>query len=211
MHVPPVGHVEADGTEPAAFGPNLFGDDFTGNQVQYSRPGIVRGDQSQLTGSLSEGLESVEHSVVALVSVNPLGFSETAVSAKYVDERLFPCSRCSALRRGLDKVFVSRRRPRGDLEVGLNHNLADDKALVVMLLGPIAPLHLPSLKPLDLGLGVGNSPERPKIGVFVAPGVDTVHMIGDVSTHQRCTPRCKLRVFPIRSVPSVEVRIFTAW
>jgi len=40
----------------------------------------------------------------------------------------------------------------------------------LMLLSPIASLHLPSPEPLDLGLSLGNSPERSKIDVFVAPG-----------------------------------------
>jgi hypothetical protein len=58
----------------------------------------------------------------------------------------------------------------------------------VILLGPISPVHLSSLELRDLRLGLENGPERSKIYIFIAPGVDTVHMIDDVATHQRSTP-----------------------
>jgi hypothetical protein len=91
----------------------------------------------------------------------------------------------SGFRSDLDKVLVTGRRTCGDFEVGLDHHFADDKSAIVMLLGPISAIHLSSFEFLDFSLGFENSTERPKIYIFIAPGVDTVYMIDDVATHQR--------------------------
>jgi hypothetical protein len=124
--------------------------------------------------------------VIALVAANPFSVPNGYAAAKYIDESRVPCPWYS-VRSELDKILVPRRRACGDFEVGLDHHLAYDKTVIVMLLGPISPVHLSSRDLLDLRLGLENSTERPKIYIFIAPDVDTVHVIDDVATHQRST------------------------
>src|SRR4051812_38850074 len=71
VHVPPVGHVKADGAESVAGRVLvLFGNDLAGRQVQDGRLRVVRRNERELAVPLPEGFERLEHRVVTLVRAN---------------------------------------------------------------------------------------------------------------------------------------------
>src|SRR5262249_27918065 len=155
---------------------HLLSDDLPGGQVQHGRRGVITRYQREFAVSLTKGFKSLEHRVIALISADLFRVPTRNVATKYIDESRVPCPRSRVLRE-LDKVLVPRDRACGDFEVSLDHHFANNETAIVMPLSPILSVHLRSQELRDLRLGLEDGPEGPEIDVFIAPGVDTVHVI----------------------------------
>jgi hypothetical protein len=79
--------------------------------------------------------------------------------------------------------FVPRLWLRRDLKIDSDDRIANDKALVVILLRPISPVHLPRAELRDLCVRLRTGAEGSEIIFLLASFVKAVDTMNNVTTH----------------------------
>jgi hypothetical protein len=136
---------------------------------------------------LTERLECLQQPVIPLVLAHLFGFAPGVAASEDLHHGAGYRPRSILLARAPDEVAVAGLWTRRHLEVGLDDRFPKDEPAVVVLFGPVAPVHLPHAEVGNLRLRLGDAAESPEEVVFLAAFVNAVDAIDNIATH-RGTP-----------------------
>jgi hypothetical protein len=70
----------------------------------------------------------------------------------------------------------------------LDERFSDDETPIMILLRPVAPVHLPGAELRDLRLRLGGRVEGPEVAVLLAAFVESIDTIDNIATHFESRP-----------------------